>query len=94
MFHPSLGNKAPYPSLRQAAQETFGLVIHTIERCQGAGTVRAGEALHRAMLAWSTVHGFASLAVDDQLEENGLKEDPTTLAVRMTDEMFQGLAPR
>ena len=67
MFGGALADRAAYPPLEKAAQETFGLLAQGVEAGQRAGLIRSGDARQLAMAAWSLVHGLAALLVDRQL---------------------------
>lgn len=92
MFHPSLGDRDDLPGLQAAATRTLALVEDTVRRCQGAGIVRPGDAHGLALLAWSTVHGFACLAIDDQLTAIDDLEPLEDRLGAVLRNMFQGLA--
>lgn len=67
MFGRDVGRLATHPDLKQAADETFALLLTGIERGQQAGLLRAGEPRELAMAAWAMVHGLSALLVDGQL---------------------------
>jgi AcrR family transcriptional regulator len=55
------------PSLNAACEAVFGTLTQTIARVK-TGTSDDTDTLARALNAWSTVHGLASLLVEGQLE--------------------------
>jgi AcrR family transcriptional regulator len=55
------------PDCRQAGEEAFATLVNFIELCQREGQLPAGGTEHRALLAWSLVHGIAKLAVARRL---------------------------
>lgn len=50
-----------YPSLHTCADQSFAVLIEAIVEAQKAGVVRKGNAAELALLAWSAVHGLATL---------------------------------
>jgi AcrR family transcriptional regulator len=80
-----------YPSLEQASQEAFGVLVGVIVEGQGAGVVRSGEPRQLAWVAWSLVHGLAMLLIDGQLPvtEGSAIESLASVAARM---LIEGLA--
>ena len=55
------------PELREAANALFEQLVEVIKVHQDAGDIRAGDARTLAYIAWSSVHGLASLLVDGQI---------------------------
>lgn len=93
MFGRAVADRSAYPSLREAAGETFGLLVSAIVDCQQAGLVRSGDPAELALAAWSATHGLAFLWVDGQLtgRAGGTLED---LGRAVAANTFFGLAPR
>jgi len=91
MFHAELADKSDFPGLAEAAALSLGMLHDGIVECQRAGFIRAGDPGPIALLAWSAVHGLASLAVNGQLEANGYPAGADDLAELLTMEMFLGL---
>jgi len=62
------GLPTPAPtSLRREARAAMGEVIAVIEICQRQGLLQAGSSLDLANACWATVHGLATLLIDEQL---------------------------
>ena len=55
------------PELRDAANTLFEDLAALFEAYQAAGRIRAGDARAQAYVAWSAVHGLASLLTDGQI---------------------------
>jgi len=91
MFHAELADKTDFPGLAEAAAASLGMLHDGIVECQQAGFIRAGDPGPIALLAWSSVHGLASLAVNGQLESNDYPAAAAELAELLTMEMFLGL---
>ncbi len=92
MFGREMADRSAYPSLREAALETFRMLISAIADCQGAGLVRPGDPQELALSAWSGVHGVSALLVDGQFV--GLQDKPAgELAEDVTRDLFLGLGP-
>jgi hypothetical protein len=49
------------------SQQSFGLVLRIVERCQSAGILRAGTPDLLAVSVWALVHGFVSLLLEQQI---------------------------
>ncbi len=93
MFGREIADRSAHPSLREAAQETFRLLVDAIADCQRAGLVRGEDPEELALSAWSMVHGFSALLIDGQL--TGVQ--PRTadeLAQIVTRDLFLGLGVR
>ena len=91
MFHAELADKSNYPGLDEVAAASLSMLHDGIVECQHAGFVRPGDPWPIALLAWSSVHGLASLAINGQLGEEGYPTDAADLAELLTMEMFHGL---
>ncbi len=89
MFGPEAADRSLYPSLGEAAGETFRLLVEAIVECQKSGFVREGDPEELAVTAWSTVHGLSALLVDGQLGGKAGRVDD--LAPRVTQNLFLGL---
>ena len=93
MFGRETADRSAYPSLREAAGATFRMLVDAISDCQRAGLVRSDEPQDLALACWSSVHGAASLLVDDQL--GGVVGKPAAeVAEIITRSLFLGLGPR
>lgn len=93
MFGREAADRSAHPSLRAAAEETFGLLVEAVRECQRTGLVRAGDPEELALSAWSIVHGLSALSVDGQLQALGDK-GTAALALSATENLFLGLGPR
>jgi AcrR family transcriptional regulator len=69
-------DKTQHPSLAVAASQAFGDLLDAITRCQTAGTLRGQKPRQIAGPLWSLVHGIASLAIDGELRNVGIDQDP------------------
>ena len=56
-----------YPAFVEMSQQSFGLVLQIVERCQAEGILRAGPADVLAVSVWGLVHGFVSLLLEQQI---------------------------
>lgn len=93
MFHPVLADKSDHPGLAEAAAASHTMLRSGIVACQAEGTVRPGDPGAIALLAWSAVHGLASLAINGQLHDKGYPTEPDRLAEVLTEGLFLGLRP-
>jgi AcrR family transcriptional regulator len=69
MFGPHFTKPADHAELAKEGSNAFGLLVQNIVQCQQAGVMLEGEPMPLAVMAWSQVHGLASLLVDQQLQE-------------------------
>lgn len=56
-----------YPAFVETAKQTFALVVEIAEQCQQAGILRKGAPDLTAVSAWSLIHGFVSLLMENQV---------------------------
>lgn len=94
MFQPEVADRSDQPSLQEAAEAAYELLLDGIRTAQAAGEVREHDTRDLALGAWSMVHGLASLAVDRQLENKGFSTTKAVeLADELTDQLYRGLRP-
>ena len=93
MFGPELGWEEEDSPLHQAADATFALLLQSVTAAQTAGKLRGSEPLPVALLAWSTVHGLATLLVHGSFKhvEEQLPPSAEALAQQMTRDLTRGL---
>ena len=89
MFGREVAARGTHGPLRQAAEETFGMLVAGIEEGQRAGLIRGGDPLELSMAAWSMVHGLSALLLDGQLSAGPY--DLETVAVGVLRYLFLGL---
>jgi AcrR family transcriptional regulator len=97
MFGPGLAKDAPPCATNVAGRGCFQVLFGAVEQGQRVGAVRAGDTNEIALIAWSVVHGLASLVIDGLLPElrNGADAGALrALAARMLGLFFEGLAAR
>jgi AcrR family transcriptional regulator len=95
MFGSEVPDKAAHPSLKEAGERTFELLVQAIAECQAVGQARGGDPVELAVAAWSIVHGLAALLVDGKLKEHiRSAKEAERLAERVTALFMLGLAPR
>jgi hypothetical protein len=56
-----------HPESADASARAFGTLVNLVEASQEEGSLPRGDALQLALLAWSTVHGIAKLAIAGRL---------------------------
>jgi AcrR family transcriptional regulator len=59
-------NPSLYPLEAEEASRALAALVKTIDACQGAGDIPRGDPVAAARVAWSMVHGVASLATSGQ----------------------------
>lgn len=92
MFGPRFNKSSDHEGMSKEGTHSFGLLMQSIIQGQQAGELREGEPLPLALMAWSQVHGLASLLVDHPLDRPG-QEPPNAeqLAIFQTRLLFEGL---
>lgn len=91
MFGPHFAKPADHEGLSKEGGTAFGLLLQSITEGQQTGELREGEPLSLALMAWSQVHGLASLLVDHQLEQGQGLSKAEELALFQTRLLFEGL---
>jgi AcrR family transcriptional regulator len=71
MFHADLAKRDSFPDLEQAAKDAFTPLRLTIENGIKEGVFRGPSVDVSALAAWSLVHGFAMLALEQHIAEHG-----------------------
>jgi AcrR family transcriptional regulator len=61
-----------YPAFVETARQTFSLVVDIVAQCQQAGILRAGASDLTAVSAWSLIHGFVTLLLENQVSHTVL----------------------
>jgi len=56
------------PELRDSAKALFNQFADVIRAYQRSGTIKRGDPQALAYVAWSAVHGLASLVIDGQIQ--------------------------
>ena len=78
--------------LAEAKAQKMGMLIAGVEACQRAGAFAPGPPEPAAVVAWSLVHGLATLIVDGVLQRTPLpSSDPRALAEMVTSSVLAGL---
>ena len=79
------------PELREAAGALLEHLVGVIESHQESGEIAPGDPRGRAYVAWSAVHGLASLLIEGQIDP---KVDVDRLIRRTTETLLDGLRGR
>jgi AcrR family transcriptional regulator len=91
MFHGGSAATAP----TEAGLRTFNILRDAVVACQHAGEAPKGDATGLVLVAWSAVHGFATLWVDRALPFEGLEPEQLAPEIgRLITRMFSALAAR
>ncbi len=88
MFSPEA---ARAEALRQSEGAVFSLCVSSIVSAQRAGQVAAGDPQLMALVAWSAMHGAATLYLDGLVRWAGLELEPEALARELAAQVFRGL---
>ncbi len=81
-------DKSQHPSLSIAAEQAFGELLEVVALCQARGILRGQEPRQAAGPLWSLVHGIASLAIDGELRNVGLDQDPEGMVADALAQLF------
>jgi AcrR family transcriptional regulator len=81
-------DKAQHPSLAAAAGQAFSDLLDVITLCQATGILRGREPHQLAGPLWSLVHGIASLAIDGELRNVGIDQDPEDMVAAAVAALF------
>lgn len=86
MFQREYVDPSSDEALREAADASFDQLLQAIEAIHQAHQLEGRSPIEDALLAWSTVHGFATLAVEGALDwtEDDLEPLAETIAQRLT----------
>jgi AcrR family transcriptional regulator len=89
MFHGASNSPGP----TEVGLRTFNILRDSVVACQHAGEAPKGDATGLVLLAWSAVHGFATLWVDRALPFEGLEPERLAPEIgRLVTRMFSALA--
>jgi AcrR family transcriptional regulator len=85
--------KEKYPTLAEAGEQTFMVLVDAIIEGQNAGLIRSGEPQQLAQAAWALVHGLAMLLIDGLIP---IKETDAiaSLSSAVTGTLIEGLAKK
>lgn len=92
MFDGPVSVRAEDPGSSQAAEEAFTTLVSFVQGCQQAGQFPAGDPQNLTLLAWSTVHGVAKLAITGRLPFR-TKAETLKFAGFVIDESLVSQAP-
>lgn len=82
-------SRSEHAGLHAAAEAAYDALVGTLRQKQEAGLLRAGDPDQLAYVAWSLLHGLASLLVDGQMER---PDDVASLARLSVRTLLEGLA--
>ena len=63
-----------HPAYVEILQQSFAFIINTVADCQAAGILRSGPTDLIAVHLWGSIHGLATLLIEDQLSSRGLEK--------------------
>jgi len=95
MFSAETADQRDFPSLREAGERMFQLLVDSLAACQRSGDIRPGAPTELALTAWSSAHGIASLLIDNRLTMPSLAgRPPAELMAIALGGMFDGVRAR
>lgn len=77
-----------FPELREAANALFEHLVAVIQAHQSGGRIKRQDPRAQAYIAWSAVHGLASLLIDGQIKA---AVDIDALIRQTTETLLQGM---
>ncbi|MEM6106974.1 TetR/AcrR family transcriptional regulator [Mycobacterium sp. 050272] len=81
-------DKTRHPNLAVAAGQAFGVLLDAIAGCQAAGLLRGRAPREVAGPLWSLVHGIASLAIEGELRNVEIDQDPEDMVSDALSDLF------
>jgi AcrR family transcriptional regulator len=94
MFRPGRSDEGGTEVLKKAGAACFGTLLGCITDCQGETLIREGDPHPMALAAWSIVHGFGMLLIDNHVRETGVFHSvAATMRDVVTDTLYYGLIP-
>lgn len=79
---------------KKAAAACFDTLLGCITDCQKENLIREGDPHPMALAAWSVVHGFAMLYIDNHVRETGVFSSiAASMKDVVTDTLYYGLTP-
>ncbi len=94
MFGPSIGDRGAYAALSAAAASAFRTLVEVVAQCHRADAMRPGDPADDALIAWSLVHGLASILMDSQVPRGAGRARQLELARRAGEVLVKGLGKR
>jgi AcrR family transcriptional regulator len=76
---------ADAPELVEATDQTYRMLVDTIERCRLEGYLQGHDPVLVAVAAWSIVHGLATLWISGWLEGRAGGAGPQELAAQVSE---------
>ncbi len=68
MFGSVIADYQRYEHLVESSEHAFFGLVEIIKNCQDKGLIPSGDPVRQAVACWSTVHGFAMLLVNGNLD--------------------------
>lgn len=93
MFGAELAGRLELEGLGEERLGAQRVIEAAVRRCQAAGVVKAGDTARSALSAWATLHGYATLMLDDQVERVSAEAEPEDVARTAADHLLDGLRP-
>jgi len=94
MFGTRMENSYFSEKLKPVSQPVFRLLLDSIIACQEKGLLKPGDPFRMAMSAWSIVHGFAMLRIDNHIPDREMDEQELKkLKQNVVYTLYYGLRP-
>lgn len=95
MFGPCKDKSRASEELKKSAATSFQTLLNAIAACQAQGLVHDGDLMAMALAAWSMVHGFSMLLIEQLLQETSTFQQKLPAMVDVVvDSLYSGLRPK
>lgn len=91
IFHPTLADKQRHPELLVASAEAFEVLRAGVSDALISSPADPEHVDRVALTAWATVHGIATLMIDDQLLAKGYAGSSEAIATMVLAELWTGI---
>ena len=83
MFSDPLISESKPPSLQQAGEAAFGVLLEMLKYCQQQGVINRQPVELQGMFVWSTIHGLSSILLDRNDQKIADKQQKVTFTLEM-----------
>jgi hypothetical protein len=83
MFSDTLISENRTPSLQQASDAAFGILLEMLKYCQQQGVINQEPEELQGMFVWSTIHGLSSILLDTNDQKVADKQEKVTSTLEM-----------
>ena len=91
IFHPTLADKQRHPELLVASAQAFEVLRAGVSDALTPSPADPEHVADVALTAWATVHGIATLIIDDQLLAKGYAGSSDAIATMVLEGLWVGI---